>query len=93
MYLGTNINERDSDGDGLEDSTEIAASFTSPLKYDTDDNGVGDGEEDYDKDGLTNLEELIHGTIICNSDSDNDGLNDYDEIFNYQTNPLMKQYP
>ncbi len=51
----------DTDGDGLPDAWEIAADDPDLLdwnQWDSDGNGVDDGDEDYDGDGLTNLEEL-----------------------------------
>lgn len=43
---------------------------------------------DADGDGLNNLAEIQEGTGIFDSDSDNDGLNDGDELNNYDTDPL-----
>ena len=78
---------RDTDGDGLEDFTELALFISSPILYDTDDNGVSDGDEDFDNDGLSNVEELMYYTGIILPDTDGDGLSDYDEIFVYFTDP------
>ncbi len=44
--------------------------------------------EDLDKDGLTNEEEVSAGTFPNFEDSDGDGLNDYEELKNYNTDPL-----
>ena len=44
---------------------------------------------DVDKDGLTKKEELEIGTDPNDPDSDDDGLNDGDEINVYKTNPLL----
>ncbi len=44
---------------------------------------------DSDGDGLTNAEELAHGTFISEKDSDGDGCSDYDEV-NGETNPMLK---
>ncbi|UDQ96762.1 PA14 domain-containing protein [Lentisphaerota bacterium WC36G] len=44
-------------------------------------------DKDSDGDGLTNAYELEHGTDMNNADSDNDGINDYDEINKYNTDP------
>lgn len=57
----------DDDNDGLSDKQEITATNELPFGYDpfnvdTDDNGISDGEEDPDRDLLTNLYELKHGT-------------------------------
>jgi len=45
-------------------------------------------EADDDFDGLPNSEELKLGTNIYESDSDNDGVFDQDEVQIYKTNPL-----
>lgn len=42
---------------------------------------------DYDKDGLTNEEEIQYGTNMTNSDTDGDGLDDYEEIKRYESDP------
>lgn len=47
-----------------------------------------DGDED--SDGLTNEEEYELGTEIFCTDSDGDGLSDYEEIKTYNTNPLKE---
>ncbi|MBI5476625.1 MAG: OmpA family protein [Ignavibacteriales bacterium] len=46
------------------------------------------GDADLDKDGLTNREEKELKTDPKNPDSDNDGLNDGDEVKKYKTDPL-----
>ena len=43
---------------------------------------------DYDKDGLTNEIELKNGTSIYSKDTDNDGLTDFSEINEFNSNPL-----
>ncbi len=43
---------------------------------------------DIDGDGLTDEEEDVHGTHILKVDSDEDGLNDFEEIRVYKTDPL-----
>jgi hypothetical protein len=52
----------------------------SVLKVDTDENGTSDAHEDFDEDGLTNLQEQQSGTDPLNSDSDGDGITDGREI-------------
>lgn len=47
-----------------------------------------DGSLDIDNDGLTNDEETKYNTDPLLSDTDMDGLNDYEEIFTYKTDPL-----
>ncbi|MFA6528961.1 MAG: hypothetical protein WCT46_05490, partial [Candidatus Gracilibacteria bacterium] len=51
------------------------------------DGDVFDGTVDTDGDGLTDAEEYSYGGDPLKSDSDNDGVSDYDEVFSYQTDP------
>jgi serine/threonine protein kinase len=44
--------------------------------------------EDDDRDGLTNRDEIDLGTAPDERDSDQDGIDDYEEVYNYQTDPL-----
>ena len=63
----------DSDGDGLSDVWELTigdGQIFDPNNPDTDGNGVSDGDEDHDGDGLTELEE--HNASFV--DGDGDGL-------------------
>ena len=55
---------------------------------DTDGDGLPDGDEDFDLDGLTNLQEYEKGTEPFNEDTDGDGLKDGDEVNTYGTDPL-----
>lgn len=90
IYLGTDKMLSDTDNDGLNDYIEVMILNTNPCLKDTDNNGIPDGDEDYDGDGLTNLEELEIGTDMTNIDTDEDGLDDYYEIKISNTNPLSK---
>ncbi|OLB76375.1 MAG: hypothetical protein AUI14_18955 [Actinobacteria bacterium 13_2_20CM_2_71_6] len=84
----------DSDADGLTDKFEIyqLAGITAPNQRDTNHNGVADGDEDVDGDGLTNLQEQQLGTSPTVSDTDHDGVNDGDEVRN-GTDPLKFDQP
>ncbi len=62
-----------------------AETFT--YTYDEVGNMVLKAGDDNDDDGLTNEDEIIHGTDPDNSDSDNDGMPDGWEV-TYGTNPL-----
>ena len=50
------------------------------MVYDTDGNGVSDGDEDFDTDGLTNVEEQGWGTDPYDDDTDDDTLLDGWEV-------------
>src|SRR5690606_1136064 len=51
-----------------------------PRDSDSDDDGILDGDEDFDNDGLTNSEEQQQGTDPNDSDTDGDGLLDGEEV-------------
>ena len=85
--LGLDRNNPDTDGDGLPDGYEYYYLGTDPAKVDSDDNGVSDADEDFDEDGLTNIEEYERSTSPFAADTDRDGLPDYDEVYNYNTDP------
>lgn len=71
----------DSDGDGLSDAWELANGY-NPTQADTDGNGIPDGYEDKDGDGLANvMEAAFAGNPIVYSlnwrqDTDGDGIPD-----------------
>jgi len=65
------IHEPDSDGDDLPDYLENSA-CTNPFDADTDDDGLSDGEEDANKNGVTDPGE----TNPCNRDTDGDLIQD-----------------
>ena len=85
--LGTDPLNPDTDGDGLPDGYEYLVLGTDPLKKDTDNNGINDGDEDFDGDGLTNLEEYELGTGPLNPDTDGNGILDGDEIYTIEKTP------
>jgi outer membrane protein OmpA-like peptidoglycan-associated protein len=72
---------------------------TDPTKWDTDGDGLSDGDEvlkyhtdplraDTDEDGLNDGDEVLrYKTDPLKVDSDGDGLSDYDEVIIYKTNP------
>ena len=78
----------DFDSDGLTDAYETYIIIKLKLKG-IDVNGLSDigSDDDYDNDGLTNIEEYNYGTDPNCDDSDDDGLSDYDELFTWNTNP------
>jgi len=65
------IGQADSDGDDLPDYLENSA-CTDPFDADTDDDGLSDGEEDANKNGVTDPGE----TNPCNRDTDGDLIQD-----------------
>lgn len=62
---------KDSDSDGLLDDIE-AISCTNSIDADSDEDGISDGMEDANRNGIVDNEE----TDPCNSDSDGDGIQD-----------------
>jgi hypothetical protein len=98
----TNPLNIDSDGDGLIDWLEIFIYFTDPnnsdsdadlipdgfeIIYGLDPNNATDASDDPDQDGLTNLGEHLAGTDLFDEDTDDDLLNDGDEVLVYFTDP------
>ncbi len=69
----------DYDNDGIDDGNEIAAG-TNPFSNE----GV-----DVDGDGVSNIAEILNGSLPRDPDSDDDGLMDYEELVTYHTNPMV----
>ncbi|MBO4650685.1 MAG: cellulose binding domain-containing protein [Clostridiales bacterium] len=86
--LGTNSHKKDTDEDHVIDSIEVFFLQTDPLNPDSDDNGVIDGYEDFDSDGLTNDNEMTGATLFYKADTDEDRLLDGEEINVYGTDPI-----
>ncbi|WP_159076951.1 hypothetical protein [Halococcoides cellulosivorans] len=81
--------DADSDNDGLPDYYEESVTGTDPANNDSassaiDDavgnNGVIDGREDFDSDGLSNAQEFAAGTDPLDADTDGDNLSDASEV-------------
>lgn len=89
LRIGTQIDNADSDEDGLSDYQEAFVVGSDPTIYDSITEGLADSEADSDCDGLSNIYEITIKTNPQNSDTDEDMLSDYDEIFVYFTNPLV----
>ena len=87
--IGTSENSADSDNDGVPDVVELFFGFTDASDEDSDDNGINDGHEDLDEDGLNYLEEFTAGTLFINPDTDGDKLTDGEEVNIYHTDPLV----
>ncbi|MBJ35115.1 MAG: hypothetical protein CMB62_00665 [Euryarchaeota archaeon] len=87
--------DEDIDTDGLTNLEEINTYFTNPLEEDTDDDELWDGDEinpwEINKDGVNNQYNYPSDPKL--SDSDGDGLDDYEEVtqsndtFNSRTDP------
>ncbi|MBQ7981520.1 MAG: cellulose binding domain-containing protein, partial [Oscillospiraceae bacterium] len=85
--IGSDPKTEHSDADQLPDGYEALYLGTDPSKSDSNDNGTSDADEDFDTDGLTNLEEYNLGTDPFLEDSDYDTLSDKDEVNIHGTNP------
>jgi len=86
------------DGDGLQDTYERNTLETDPLDPDSDagvtpaneaNNGIIDGNEDYDGDNLTTSEERRLGTDPLDEDTDGDNLTNRAELTLGQSDPLV----
>ncbi|MDA9556540.1 hypothetical protein N9R79_03420 [Vibrio sp.] len=65
----------DTDGDGLFDNVEVSLGWNVAIAN----SGTQSASGDFDGDGLLNNYEVVLGTSLIESDSDGDGVNDYDE--------------
>jgi hypothetical protein len=81
IQLGTNPNNPDTDGDGLNDGQEVNQFGTNPKQQDTDGDTLTDGAEVNE-----------HNTSPTNADTDGDGSPDGVEV-NAGTNPLQPPTP
>ena len=70
---GTDMNNADTDNDGLPDGWEV--------NYGLNPNSASDANADPDGDGLTNSQEYAAGTNPNNADTDGDGTNDAQDAF------------
>ena len=87
--IGTNPLIWDTDGDGLEDGYEVfyvlvfnAPSTLDPLNPDQDGNGIIDGLDDWDGDGLNGIDDSGKYCNVYDTDTDGDGLDDDFEVIN-----------
>ncbi len=78
--IGTDPNNPDTDGDGIEDGQEVNVDGTDPLDDCDSIGGTPLPDTDCDNDGLTNAEENDLGTDPFDADSDDDGLTDGEEV-------------
>ena len=98
---GTKVDDSDSDGDGIQDGREIQEFGSDPLSIDIDADGDGtywfDDCNDNDSSFAPGVPELLDGLDNdCDEesdedflwvDSDMDGITDYSEFHDFQTNP------
>jgi hypothetical protein len=87
LSLGTDPNNADTDGDGINDGEEVLEDDTNPLDDCDSLNGTPLGTSDCDGDGLTNDEEAAAGTDPDIADTDGDGISDGQEVSD-TTDPL-----
>ena len=79
--LGTDPNDSDSDGDGVDDGTEVGGDPSDPVDSDGDGTpDVSDPDNDSDMDGLSNIVESLIGSDPLNRDSDSDDYRDDEEL-------------
>lgn len=81
--LGTRIRDEDSDNDGYDDGDEVKDGFrsTSALDADTNSDGILDGDDDADRDGVDNEDEddAAERCGVDDDDTDRDDVADEDE--------------
>lgn len=94
----SDLNDPDTDDDGLSDGEEL--DLTDATNPDTDGDGLKDGDEakffrtnprlaDTDEDGLADGDEIkLYRTNPLVADSDADGLTDGDEVLRHHSDPL-----
>jgi transglutaminase-like putative cysteine protease len=95
VVINSSAPANDSDGDGLNNTDEMAAG-TNPYSADTDGDGIDDARErqnhwnprsdDADGDGLTDAQELAFGSDPNKRDTDGGGACDHQE-YDWKTNP------
>ncbi|WP_232688055.1 CAP domain-containing protein [Halobacterium zhouii] len=78
--ISTDPDDVDTDGDNLNDGTEVLVEQTDPRNQDTDGDGLDDGEE------------VNHGTNPTLADTDRDGIDDGEEV-DQGSNPLDPNDP
>lgn len=72
FYLKSDPNNKDSDGDGIDDGKECYLLGTNPIEQ-------NNPMDDFDKDGVVNIDEIKKSTNPFLEDSDFDGINDLND--------------
>ncbi len=81
IFIGSNLNNNDTDGDTIIDGMEVNQYVLNPL--------VPDLDADIDGDTISNIDEVdTYLTNPLNPDTDFDGLTDGEELFIYFTSPF-----
>ena len=76
IRLGTNPDQRDSDGDSVSDKEEVGSDLLNPI--DTDHDGTIDAlDDDDDNDSILSIYENYNRGLLTDTDTDFDGAPDY----------------
>ena len=81
----------DADDDYLPDAWETQYGL-NPADNGSIDQARQGERGDHDDDGLTNREEYLLGTDPTNSDTDGDGVSDFNEVHHYKTSPTQSGF-
>lgn len=73
-FLGTNVNDRDTDLDGVDDAIEVLVLRSDPVHPDTDGDGLCDGGASVP--GFCRAGEDLNGDGIIEADNDEEGESD-----------------
>ena len=90
----TDPGRKDTDGDLLSDYAEVVAYKSNPLNVDSDGDSRGSkGDQPSDPNLWDGYELVYAGTSPTLSDTDGDGLTDYEEVHSGGTDPLVANLP
>ncbi len=88
ILLGTNPEDKDTDGDGISDGTEVGSNLNNPVDSDNDgyidalDSATADSDQDGVKDQVDyeNFNPCVPNNAVGLCDKDNDGLTNAEEL-------------